>query len=381
MKYSPVDFSHIYHARCGRNMKLWFVRSFMAACVFFIYWSLLGLLSSEDWSIFQRATDVSWIVNEIAEEEVPSCSLRRIVKQEDSLKKIFSFSVPVLQWRDSYIYSHWQTLQSEPLPYGWKDQPFHEIGKTLSLLSHPGNSRLFERKTPDACLRCAVVGNGGILKGSGQGKVIDSHDYVFRVNGAVIKGFEDDVGTKTSFYGFTTNSLKNSIMAYYEDGFDQVPRDPGIGYIFIPAETRDYTMLSAAIQGVSVPSGPDKGVRALDIFGYNPEIHQFKMIHPSFVHYVTQRFLKSPQLDEFRDIYMPSTGALILLTALHTCDQVSAYGFITDNYLNYSDHYYDKVMKPLIFYANHDMMMEGRLWKQLHSHKVLWLYQRQETRK
>jgi len=55
MKYSPVDSSHIYHARCGRNMKLWFVRSFMAACVCFIYWSLLGLLSSEDWSIFQRS--------------------------------------------------------------------------------------------------------------------------------------------------------------------------------------------------------------------------------------------------------------------------------------------------------------------------------------
>lgn len=155
----------------------------------------------------------------------------------------------------------------------------------------------------------------------------------------------------------------------------------GIGYIYIPAETRDYTMLSAAIQGVSVPSGPDKGQRPSDFFGYNPEIHQFKMIHPSFVQYVTQRFLKSPQLDEYRDIYMPSTGALILLTALHTCDQVSAYGFMTDNYTMFSDHYYDKVMKPLILYANHDMMMEGRLWKQLHSHKVLWLYQRQETRK
>lgn len=128
--------------------------------------------------------------------------------------------------------------------------------------------------------------------------------------------------------------------------------------------------------------------------------------------FLFNRFLKSPQLDEYRDIYMPSTGALILLTALHTCDQVktwkqhltfifkiyccrllnkccgcwlllqvSAYGFMTDNYTMFSDHYYDKVMKPLILYANHDMMMEGRLWKQLHSHKVLWLYQRQETRK
>lgn len=35
----------------------------------------------------------------------------------------------------------------------------------------------------------------------------------------------------------------------------------GIGYIFIPAETRDYVMLAAAIQGVSVSSGPDNGVK------------------------------------------------------------------------------------------------------------------------
>ncbi|KAL0198566.1 hypothetical protein M9458_007106, partial [Cirrhinus mrigala] len=57
---------------------------------------------------------------------------------------------------------------------------------------------------------------------------------------------------------------------------------------------------------------------------------------------------------------------------------VSAYGFITENYKDFSDHYYDKEMKPLVFYANHDMVMEGRLWKQLHSQKVLWLYQRQK---
>lgn len=139
------------------------------------------------------------------------------------------------------------------------------------------------------------------------------------------------------------------------------------------------------------------------------------------------RFLKSPQLEQYRDLYMPSTGALMLLAALHTCDQVnkppvfpffflslkfllikafylllewpqnllvqlllnrccacwvfpqvSAYGFITENYEDFSDHYYDKEIKPLVFYANHDMEMEGRLWKQLHSQNVLRLYQRQK---
>ncbi|RXN06683.1 alpha-N-acetylgalactosaminide alpha-2,6-sialyltransferase 2 [Labeo rohita] len=311
-------------------------------------------LMNEKMNVIQRdafEAEVSWIVNDTAEEKaVPACSLRHIIKKEDSLKKQFSFLVPVLQWRDSFISSHWEKLQNEPLPYGWKDQPFHEIGKTLYLLSHPGNSHLFERKTADTCVCCAVVGNGGILNGSRQGKAIDSHDYVFRVNGAVIRGFEDDVGTRTSFYGFTTNSLKNSLIAYYQEGFHKVPRDPGIGYIFIPSQTRDYVMLAAAIQGVSVPSGPDEG----------------------------DRFLKSPQLEQYRDLYMPSTGALMLLAALHTCDQVSAYGFITENYEDFSDHYYDKEIKPLVFYANHDMEMEGRLWKQLHSQNVLRLYQRQK---
>lgn len=54
----------------------------------------------------------------------------------------------------------------------------------------------------------------------------------YRVNGAIIQGFEDDVGTKTSFYGFTTNSLKNSLIGYHEDGFDKVPRDSVIDPLF-----------------------------------------------------------------------------------------------------------------------------------------------------
>ncbi|MEQ2201711.1 hypothetical protein XENOCAPTIV_016917, partial [Xenoophorus captivus] len=41
--------------------------------------------------------------------------------------------------------------------------------------------------------------------------------------------------------------------------------------------------------------------------------------------------------------------------------QVSAYGFITRNYLDFSDHYYDSMPRPLRFYANHDLQLESRL--------------------
>lgn len=49
------------------------------------------------------------------------------------------------------------------------------------------------------------------------------------------------------------------------------------------------------------------------------------------------RFLKSEIINtQFGYLYMPSTGALMLLTALHTCDQVTVllfmgYYFLLDN--------------------------------------------------
>lgn len=45
-----------------------------------------------------------------------------------------------------------------------------------------------------------------------------------RLNGAVIKGFEEDVGTKVSFYGFTVNTMKNSLVSYEEYGFTHIPQ-------------------------------------------------------------------------------------------------------------------------------------------------------------
>ena len=59
----------------------------------------------------------------------------------------------------------------------------------MSLLNTSSNLYLFDDLlinetvngvANNTCIRCAVVGNGGILNGSRIGHVIDSHDYVFR---------------------------------------------------------------------------------------------------------------------------------------------------------------------------------------------------------
>ncbi|KAM4598307.1 alpha-N-acetylgalactosaminide alpha-2,6-sialyltransferase 2 [Polymixia lowei] len=318
-----------------------------------------------------------WSITTATEDETIEgpCSLRRAIRRDPFLRQRFNFSVPVLQWAGSFSKAAWQRLRNRAPPYGWKTLPLDVVQSTLALLSSPPRSRLFERRSHDRCVRCAVVGNGGILNGSRQGQAIDGHDLVFRVNGAVTKGFEDDVGTKTSFYGFTTNTMKHSLILYRSDGFTKVPQSPDIRYVFIPSNIRDYVMMAAAIQGLTVTSGEDAGDRPSRYFGNKPPEY-FKILHPDFITYVTQSFLKSPLLTHSRTshLYMPSTGALMLLLALHTCDQVSAYGFITRNYADFSDHYYDSVKRPLRFFANHDMRMESWLWESLDNRRIMQLY-------
>ncbi|KAM3921351.1 alpha-N-acetylgalactosaminide alpha-2,6-sialyltransferase 2 isoform 2-T2 [Leptodactylus fuscus] len=309
----------------------------------------------------------------------PVCptSLRFRVQKDSYFGKLFDFDVPVLMWDSHLTEDTKNNLTQRPVPYGWQDLPPEDIVSTLQLLNDSANGNLFDWQPPKGCVHCAVVGNGGILNGSRKGKEIDGHDYVFRLNGAVIKGFEEDVGTKTSFYGFTVNTMKNSLIAYYGDGFTETPKGQGLRYIFIPSDIRDYIMLRSSILGVHVPSGADKGDRPPEYFGPEATPKKFKLLHPNFLVYTRDRFLKSEILKtKYANLYMPSTGGLMLLTALHTCDQVNAYGFITHNFNQFSDHYFERKKKELEFYANHDMLMEMHLWSKLHRRGIMTLYTR-----
>ncbi|XP_049633216.1 alpha-N-acetylgalactosaminide alpha-2,6-sialyltransferase 2 [Suncus etruscus] len=308
-------------------------------------------------------------------------SLPGAIQRHPRFQRLFNLSIPVLLAGNLFTPELWVNLSQRKAPYGWQGFSHQAIASTLSLLNGSDSTELFggSQEPRPPCVRCAVVGNGGILNGSHQGPNIDAHDYVFRINGAVIRGFEQDVGTRTSFYGFTVNTMKNSLITYQNLGFTSVPQGQDLRYIFIPSDFRDYVMLRSALLGQCVPEGRDEGDRPQTYFGPEASARKFKLLHPNFISYVTERFLKSKRKARFGDVYMPTTGALMLLTALHFCDQVSAYGFMTANYHEFSDHYFDRVKKPLVFYVNHDPLLEAELWRSLHEAGILGLYQRKPS--
>ncbi|XP_077482633.1 alpha-N-acetylgalactosaminide alpha-2,6-sialyltransferase 2 [Stigmatopora argus] len=311
--------------------------------------------------------------------------IRRLVPKS-YLAQIFLGSVPVLQWSPHATPDEYHRLSRYGGAKGWGGLTYQTLSDALAYLNSSANGIMFDdwkrRGNSSNCVRCAVVGNGGILKDSNKGEEIDAHHYVFRTNGAILAGFEQDVGVRTTHYTFSTNTLMNSMASYASVGYRGPPKTQETRYVFLPDHDRDYLLMKAAAQRTPVEQGRERGKDVFSpsptkYFGKNVTSTQLKMYHPDFIRYIRNRFLPSKTLKtKHRNIYRPSTGAVMLLAALHTCDRVSAYGFMTPQYKKYSNHYYDRKYQPVGFYINHDYKLEMNLWQTLHQAGLITLYMR-----
>ncbi|XP_037547453.1 alpha-N-acetylgalactosaminide alpha-2,6-sialyltransferase 1 [Nematolebias whitei] len=324
--------------------------------------------------------DFEDIYNRNAPPRPTTCAQSLRNTKDEGFQKAFLPDIRLFLHNDSLTMREWNRLSHFNNPFGFMQMKYDDVIVAVKLIPKPNEPLLLPKPGGDGCVRCAVVGNGGILNGSKMGAEIDAHDYVFRMNGAVIKGYEEDVGRRTSVYVHTAHSINTSPLVFWEYGYKSAPHDEGIKYVLIPEGQRDFQWLRALLKGKVVSSGEYEKKDPRSYYSGQFNESRFYVLHQDFMRYVRNRFLKSSDLDDiYWSIVRPTNGAFTIFLALHTCDSVSAYGFITEDYSKYSNYYVEKTRKTeIVFYANHDFILEKDLWKSFHDKKILKLYQRTE---
>uniref|UniRef100_A0A667XXY7 ST3 beta-galactoside alpha-2,3-sialyltransferase 2 n=1 Tax=Myripristis murdjan TaxID=586833 RepID=A0A667XXY7_9TELE len=144
---------------------------------------------------------------------------------------------------------------------------------------------------PGRCLRCAVVGNSGNLRGAGYGATIDGHNYIMRINLAPTVGYEEDAGSHTTHHFMYPESAKNLAA--------------NVSFVLVPFKTLDLLWITSV-----------------------------QIFNPAFFKYIHDRWTRHHGR-------YPSTGMLVLFFALHVCDEVNVFGFGADSRGNWH-HYWEQ---------------------------------------
>lgn len=244
---------------------------------------------------------------------------------------LLSLSLSLLLW-----FGHVITKEAPPgLGHGAGIQGYHRVG--------PGR---VEQLLDLHCNRCALVSSSGQMLGTGAGEEIDQIGCVIRMNNAPTKGYEKDVGSRTSLRVVSHTSvplLVKNERYYFQQaaettyvfwGPERNMRQDGKGRIYnvLLKVARKYP--NVQIYAVSREKVQDCDA----VFQYETGKNRMK----------TGAFL--------------STGFFTMILALDMCDSIHVYGMIDDNYCSRVNH----SVVPYHYYEQ-NRINECRMYK-VHEH-------------
>ncbi|XP_078124463.1 CMP-N-acetylneuraminate-beta-galactosamide-alpha-2,3-sialyltransferase 1-like [Sander vitreus] len=279
-------------------------------------------------------------------QEKSPCACERCLSEDDPwFMKHFNKSVePFLSANYNLsedVFNWWKRLQGEKGNFS----TFRETVDRLFLTVRPSPDVL--ESSPDRCRTCAVVGNSGNMRRSHYGPLIDFHDVIIRMNAGHTKGYEADVGTRTT----------HRVM-YPESSVDL---DNTTHLVLAPFKIMDLEWLTKALttgfKGRSYAPVKSKIKSNMDLV---------MVLNPAFMRYVHDMWL------EKKGSY-PSTGFLALILALHMCDEVSVFGYGADSDGNWS-HYWGILRNKKLKTGAHPGDTEYRMIQELDEQQKLRFY-------
>ncbi|KAL2080278.1 hypothetical protein ACEWY4_024071 [Coilia grayii] len=283
--------------------------------------------------------------------KIPQCTCGHchVKKHKDSwFSKRFNASYhPLMTSNSSNVstetFQWWKRLQHRHAS-GW-----NEYRKTVDkLFKIIPNKEHYRDEGPDRCRVCSVVGNSGNLKNSRYGPLIDLSDFVLRINRGPTKGFERDVGSKTTHR-----------IIYPESAVDM---DNSTHLVFFPFKLLDLEWLISVFTTQNVKRG---NMRVKSTIKANLSL--VMVASPSFMKYVHEQWLA-------KHGSYPSTGFMTVAMALHICDKVRLFGFGANKQGNW-DHYFEKTPRRLKT-GQHGGSFEYNTIKELHKRNKIEFYGR-----
>ncbi|MCI4381467.1 hypothetical protein PGIGA_G00252050 [Pangasianodon gigas] len=265
---------------------------------------------------------------------VKTCACMHCINEDPWFTEHYNSQVPKLMNRRN------SNLSTLTLDWWLKLQPYHKVkfrDVVDPLFSLFPDKEHYNDAGPDRCRTCAVVGNSDNLIGSHYGLLIDAHDFIFRMNQGPTVGYERDVGLKTTHRAI-----------YPESAMDL---DSSTHLVLLPFKVLDMEWLISIFTNKNI-------TRTYKNVKHTIQANKDKVMimSPEFMRYVYESWLR-------KQGKYPSTGFLILMLALHICDQVNVFGFGARSDGRWY-HYYDKQYRQNMISkvhkgsAEYDFMLE-----------------------
>ncbi|XP_070563470.1 CMP-N-acetylneuraminate-beta-1,4-galactoside alpha-2,3-sialyltransferase-like isoform X2 [Ptychodera flava] len=287
--------------------------------------------------------------------EPPSaCTPHLAVNMMKRMTSKFDETIPVFL---STGFENWnQKLMQYAPPFGLRNQvPL--VTRMLSLLTDSRTPREMLNNN-NGCVRCVIVGSGGIMKGTGLGSVIDGYDLVFRLNAAPIAGYESDVGSKTS------------MRVAYPEGTPSSYGDPGSLYALVSFKDKDFLWLEKVVQGQKPStSGFWKSVPT----AMSKKPSEARLVNPLVVREASFDLIGFPVNNGIMSRNTPTTGTMLISMAIRMCDEVHVAGFGYDfSKPELPIHYYENTkMKVIASHHTHNVPLEKQFLKKLVDNGVI----------